>query len=262
MKSSLTRRAAALTPPDVEPMLRAAAAWEPDAAPPHDFAAFTRQALEKRERQVAWRNGFLRSPLMVGLASACVLWMGGKLSVPHQSALNAAPPVSYAAAVPFPTPAAWEAASPSAGSSPLTLASDAAREPLSEAAAPDQTARSWDYHAAAVHSTGHRRIRKSNVAHRLWDTETVLAPSPDTSAPTDTVWKTETVERPAWGALVPVPAACAVPSADAQTGEATSEPAEGEASSAILPLVLDVALPDIETPMPAPSPTPTPSPEK
>ena len=258
MRKPLNKRpdAPLLSSPEVEQMLRASAEWEPDAPLPHDFAAFTRKALEKRERTPVWTRRFggaggLRSALAVGLASACVLWMGGKLNVSPEAVTS--PPISYAAAS-LSAPA-WELLPPSPR---LTLAVDDTAQPVKAAPQPVPLS---DYRTVpAAHHTflGHSRTNTA-AARRVWHTKagSVDKPSTQGSDATASLWKTETVERPAWGALVPVPTAAecaAMPSAGEQTGVETSEPAEGEASSAILPVVLDVALPDVENPMPAPTP--------
>lgn len=226
---------------NTEELLRAAALWEPDALPPADFTAFTRQALARRSTQsasqVRWA-GALRSPLAVGLASACVLWVGGNQIAPYEAADATAP--------------AKQVISAQAETTPKQIETGAAQVQTPDAVAAAGTATA-NKTALPLHLASRRVRHKNHFVQTSFSVKSSPAPVAHAA-----LWKTETVERPAWGALVLVPFAAECNAASAvASGEETSEPTEGEAISAVMPVVLDVTLPDVETEMPVPTPSPT-----
>ena len=224
-----------LNPPDVEALLKAAAAWEPDALPPPDFADFARQALNKRKPARA-KTVWFAPPRRLGLVcacgvGACFLWTSGMVHIPRPETRKARinPPASTVLCVtPLAVPTPHLAyAQPVQAQRKRALAAKPVA--FADAAPPVRVAL--------------RRIKRAPVfaAAKPTPPKPTKTPAVSVSATlpekTNTpLWTTETVERPAWGAMVPMTVACRV--------EGEADAPGDETVSAVVPVVWDVALPD------------------
>ncbi len=244
-------------PNPVEQTLHEAAAWEPDCPPPADFAAFTKRALEKHKRTpfppasrpapaTQWVLG-LRAPLAASLALGLVLWVGGSvsdLSVPDQSNKTARPLNGEKSM------ATNSLAQTVTKSDPLVQPTEKARP----AVRPVLTESVSTSRSRPNRTSYNARVRR----HKRPAEELIAAHDTKQTNPVP-LWKTETVERPAWGALIPATFACTTPTSN----DAGQESSESETT--LMPVVLDVALPETgnlvaASSTDAPSPQPSPAP--
>ena len=225
----------------VEQTLREAAAWEPLCPPPADFADFTKRALKKQKRApfpppssrpapaTQWVLG-LRAPLTASLALGLVWWVGGSgndLPAPEQT---------REAAREIARPFTGEKSIATNGISPTTKKSGPLVQTPQKAPSAvlpvltDSVSVSPSHSAPISHNARIRRHKRPAEERLATQNAKQTNPAP--------LWKTETVERPAWGALIPATFACTTPASD----EPGQESSENETT--LMPVVLDVALPE------------------
>ena len=233
----------AKTANQVKALLRASAAWEPDAPMPFDFAEFAHAALitrPKTKRVYVARFAPIGRVVFASacLAGACFLG-GGRVSRAPAAPFEAGRVVFSQSPAPFaaaPRPvraslAALPVEAAPAAAGPAPLRTDAASKPSERLRRAHRPRRTAPQIAQAAQSIRNRTASFVPSAQTAPGETTVVAAAPAVASGA-AVWTTETVERPAWGALVPVTVACSVPSA---------EPG-GEPTDALMPVVLDVAL--------------------